>query len=64
LGTSISDKIIFPLNYFAKRSFATKGVPKQELGNQKRGRPNGSPLLMGLGGRAGSLTPWPSPQTR
>jgi hypothetical protein len=35
LGTSIVIRIIFPLNYFAKRSFATKGVPKQELGNQR-----------------------------
>jgi len=51
LGTFNSDRIIFPLNYFAKWTFATKGVPKQELGNQRRGQgvslpgppPNNSP---------------------
>ena len=45
--------------YFAKRSFATKGVPKQELGNQKTFHGGGRGWLPYLG-----ITPTSAPAGR
>jgi hypothetical protein len=45
LGRHNESRILFPLNYFAKRSFAAKGVPKRELGNQRRTIPVSAPVI-------------------